>query len=58
MKYYLFICTLLFTLGCSPSAEPPVSKEILAKEKIQNNKAEAQKAQDAYLKLQRQRDKE
>jgi len=58
MKSYLCVCTLLFTLGCSSSPETPAPKEILVKEKIQNNKTEAQKAQDAYLKLQKQRDKE
>jgi len=58
MKSYLFVCTLLFALGCSSSPETPAPKEMLVKEKIQNNKTEAQKAQNAYLKLQKQRDKE
>ena len=58
MKSCLLICILLFSLGCNQTPEAPAPKEILVKEKIQNNKAEAQKAQEAYLKLQRQRDRE
>jgi len=58
MKYYLSICMLLFTNGCNSSPEVSVSKEILIKEKIKNNKSEAQKAKNLYLKLQKQRTQE
>jgi len=58
MKYYLSICILFFTNGCNSSPEVSTSKEIQIKEKIQNNKSEAQKAKDIYLKLQKQRSQE
>jgi len=58
MKYYLSICILFFTNGCDSAPEVSASKEILIKEKIKNNKSEAQKAKDLYLKLQKQRTQE
>jgi len=58
MKYYLSICILFLTSSCNSSPEISISKEILIKEKIQNNKSEAQKAKDLYLKLQKQRTQE
>ena len=56
MRLHFFI--ILFIVGCVETPEVSSSKEILAKEKIQSNKTEAQQAQDDYIKLQRQRSKE
>lgn len=58
MRLHFIIFIVLFTLGCTETPEVPSSKEVLAKEKIQFNKTEAQQAQDDYIKLQRQRSQE
>ena len=55
MRITLLSLLLLGISGCMETPEVPTSKEILAKEKIQENKSEAQIAKDAYLKLQKQR---
>lgn len=56
--FLLSLFLLLELNGCMKTPEAPVSKEHLAKEAIQENKTEAQKAQDAYERLQAQRSKE
>jgi len=60
MKFtFLLSLPLLVGLnGCMGTPEAPVSKEHLAKEAIQENKTEAQNAQDAYERLQAQRSRE
>ena len=56
MQLYFLLFTALFTIVCIKTPDTPLSKEIVAKEKIQDNKTEALLAQDEYLKLQKQRD--
>jgi len=58
MKVIFLLLLSLFTTACMETPETPSSKEILAQEKIQNNKTEAQNAKEAYLKLQKQRNNE
>jgi len=58
MKILFLLLFSLLATACMETPEAPSSKEILAQEKIQNNKTEAQKAQEAYLKLQKQRNNE
>jgi NADH:ubiquinone oxidoreductase subunit B-like Fe-S oxidoreductase len=55
MKIALLSLLILLLCGCMETPEAPASKEILAKEKIQNNKTEAQIAKEEYLKLQKHR---
>ena len=55
MKPTLLLFLSLLISGCTQTPEAPASKEILAKEKIRDNKTEAQIAKEAYLKLQQQR---
>ena len=50
----LFFTTFIIT-GCMETPEIPTSQESLSREKILQNKTEAKKAQEEYLKLQRQR---
>ena len=58
MKVIFLLLLSLFITACMETPETPSSKEILAQEKIQNNKTEAQNAKEAYLKLQKQRNNE
>ena len=58
MKVLFLLLFSLFISACMETPEAPSSKEVLAQEKIQNNKTEAQKAREAYLKLQKQRNNE
>ena len=58
MRLYFLFFTTLWTAGCMTTPETPNSKELIAKEKIQYNKSEALQAQDNYIKLQRQRNRE
>ena len=53
--YFLLIFTFLLT-ACLDTPEIPTAKKDQAKEKIENNKYTAIKEQEAYLKLQRQRE--
>ena len=46
------------SMGCMNIPEVSSSKEVNTEEKIQQNKEEAQNAQKAYQKLQRQRNNE
>jgi len=55
--FFLFLISFLI-VGCMETLDAPVSKEISAQKKIQNNKTEAQKAKEAYLRLQKQRNNE
>lgn len=61
MKFSFFLLlflTIMSVNGCMETPNAPVSKESLAEATIQENKTEAQKAQDAYEKLQEQRSRE
>ena len=58
MKVLFLLLFSLFVSACMETPEAPSSKEVLAQEKIQNNKTEAQRAREAYLKLQKQRNNE
>jgi len=58
MKILFLLLFGLFITACIETPEAPSSKEVLAQEKIQVNKSEAQKAKEAYLKLQKQRNNE
>jgi len=58
MKVLFLLLFALFVSACMEIPETPSSKEVLAQEKIQNNKTEAQKARESYLKLQKQRNNE
>ncbi len=55
----LFISFLLLLIsGCMETPELSSSKEVIAQDQIKSNKTEAQKAQDEYIKLQKQRSNE
>ena len=56
MKYYMLLILTLILTGCLDTPEIPTSKKHQAKEKIKNNIYTAIKEQEAYLKLQRQRE--
>jgi NADH:ubiquinone oxidoreductase subunit B-like Fe-S oxidoreductase len=58
MKIIFLLLFSFFVTSCIETPETPSSKEVLAQEKIQNNKTEAQKAQEEYIKLQKQRNNE
>jgi len=58
MRLYFLLFTTLWIVGCMNTPESPNLKELIAKEKIQYNKSEALQAQDNYIKLQRQRNRE
>jgi len=58
MKVFFLLLISLFMTACMETPEAPSSKEVLAQEKIQNNKTEAKNAKEAYLKLQKQRNNE
>jgi len=54
-----FIISILYILsGCTKIPELPSYKEIIVKEQIQKNQTEAQKAQEEYSRLQKQRSQE
>ena len=55
MRLYFSLFMLLFIWGCMETLEIPPLKEETAKKTIQDNKTEAEKAKDAYLKLQQKR---
>ena len=55
----LFISFLLLLIsGCMETPELSSSKEVIAQDQIKSNKTEAQKAQDEYIKLKKQRSNE
>ena len=49
--------SLLLLTGCSKTPKSPVADETTLNKTIQNNKIEAQKAKEAYQKLQQRRNK-
>lgn len=51
----LLYSTLLLLIGCSETSQPPIADEATLNATIQNNKIEAQKAKEAYQKLQQRR---
>ena len=57
MKYNYLLLFVLMINGCMNTAEISQTNEKTAQKLIQKNKTEAQKAQDAYKKLQEERNK-
>jgi len=55
MKIIFFLLFALLITACLETLEVASSKEAIAQKKIQNNKSEALRAQENYIKLQRQR---
>jgi len=55
MQLYFMLLISLFLFGCTQTPEPSSFKEIVAQQKIETNKTEAQLAKDEYIKLQKQR---
>ncbi len=58
MKILFLLLFSLIITACMQAPEAPTSKEVDAQEKIQNNKTEAKKAQEDYIRLQKQRNNE
>jgi len=58
MKVFLLLFFSFLIIGCIKTPNTPISKEILAQEKIHNNKTETEKAQEEYLRLQKKRENE
>lgn len=56
--FFLLFIALFTTTACMQTPEAPTSKEVVAKEKIEYNKTEAEQAKDDYLRLQKQRNNE
>jgi len=53
--YIKLFFTAFIIIGCMETPEISTSQESLTREKILKNQSEAKKAQEEYLKLQRQR---
>jgi len=56
MKFYFLLVLTFILTGCLDTPEIPSTKKNQAKEKIETNKHTAMKEQEAYLKLQKQRE--
>jgi len=55
MRLLLLSFILLLISGCMETPELSSSKEVVAQDQIKSNITEAQKAQEEYTKLQKQR---
>jgi len=53
--YTKLLLTVLIINGCMETPEISTSQESISREKVIKNQTEAKKAQEEYLKLQRQR---
>lgn len=58
MQQRSLIIIALLIVGCMETPEFSTTQEEIAKEQINSNKTEAQKAQEEYLALQKQREGE
>ena len=54
MKFYFMVFTVFF-LGCVETIELSYTQEKVTENQIKDNKQDALKAKESYLKLQRQR---
>ena len=52
---FLILISILLTSSCTQTTKSTVAKKVYIDNTIQENKIEAQKAKEAYLKLQRNR---
>ena len=55
MRLFFISFILLFISGCMETPELSSSKEVVVQDQIKSNQTEAQKAQEEYTKLQKQR---
>jgi hypothetical protein len=55
MRLIFISLILLFISGCTETPDVSPSKEVIAKDQIQSNKTEAQKAKEEYSDLQKKR---
>ena len=58
MKVFFSLIFSFLLSSCMQTPDVPFSKEKHVQTKIQNNKSEANRAKEAYLKLQKQRNNE